>query len=70
MLLKPTNYKDWTWDKLISNGFSTVIQLIVWDLNPEVKWDQIILTILKNYNYNNTLSFEMSLIIEILLVKK
>jgi hypothetical protein len=32
---------------------------------------QIIITILKNYNYNNILKrFEMSLIIEILLVKK
>ena len=34
MLLKLTHYKGWTWDQLISNGFSTVIQLNVWDLNP------------------------------------
>ena len=46
MLLKPTNYKDWTWDQRISNEFSTVIQLIVWDLNPSIKWDQLII-------YNN-----------------
>jgi hypothetical protein len=33
---KIKNYKDWTWDQLISNGFSIVIQLNVCDLNPSI----------------------------------
>jgi hypothetical protein len=31
------------WDQLTSNGFSTLIQLTVWDLNPSIELDQLLL---------------------------
>jgi hypothetical protein len=50
MLLKLIHYKDWTWDQLISNGFSTVIQLNVWDLNRSIKWDHLFVNIIQRYS--------------------
>ena len=42
-------------DQLILNGFSTLFQRNVWDLNPSIKWDQLLtirrLTTLYLLNY-------------------